>query len=71
MTPEQFNDWRIFPRLGMVYMNYMFYLFHMWFTQDGTISVLSMSEWHIVGYGTVVAAYAGLWKFYYDTGKLK
>lgn len=69
MTPQEFNDWRVFPRLGMMFMSYMLYLFHMWFTQNNTLPVTELSEWHIVGYGTVIAAYAGLWKFYFETGK--
>lgn len=68
MNPSKFNEWRIFPRLGMIFMSYMLYLFHMWFTGDGSISVTDMSEWHIVGYGTVVGVYVGLWKFYFETG---
>lgn len=63
-----FNNWRVFPRLGMAYMAYMFYMFHMWFTGDNTHSILEMSEWHILGYASVVGVYVGLWKFYFQTG---
>jgi hypothetical protein len=43
----------------------------MWFTNNHTLLVTEMSEWHIVGYGTVVAGYVGLWKFYFETGLTK
>ena len=71
MTAKEFNDWRVFPRLGMVFMSGMFVWFHLWFTGYGETSVINMSEWHIVGYGTVVAGYIGLWKFYFETGPFK
>jgi hypothetical protein len=71
MTAERFNAWRVFPRLGMVFMSYMLYIFHMWFTGDGTVQVTDLNEWAFVGYGTVVAGYVGLWKFYFETGSKK
>jgi hypothetical protein len=68
MTPEKFNEWRVFPRLGMVFMSYMLYAFHIWFTNDSTLLVTDLDEWSLIGYGTVVAGYVGLWKFYFETG---
>lgn len=65
MTPKQFNDWRIFPRIGMIFMGIMFVWFNIWFF---SVSVTEMSEWHLVQYATVAGAYIGLWKFYFETG---
>lgn len=68
MTAQKFNEWRIFPRVALVFMGYLLYTFHMWFTQDNTVNVLDMSEWHIVGYASVVGVFVGLLKFYFETG---
>lgn len=67
MTPELFNRWRIFPRIGMVFMSVMFVWFHMWFIQ---VPVVELSEWQLVQYAAVVTVYVGLWKFYFETGKV-
>jgi hypothetical protein len=41
--------------------------FNVWFFQT---PVTEMSEWHLVQYGVVVGAFIGLWKFYFETGKV-
>jgi len=65
------NSNRVFPRLMMAFMMLMMWRFHNWFTQDGTLSVLQMSEWSLVGYGTVMATFVGFAKFYMETGVVK
>jgi hypothetical protein len=67
MTARSFNNWRVFPRLGMVFMSAMLVWFNVWFFQT---PVTEMSEWHLVQYGVVVGAFIGLWKFYFETGKV-
>ena len=62
------NKYRVFPRAMMLFMMGMMLQFHNWFTQNGTISVTEMSEWHIMGYGTVIATFVGFAKFYMETG---
>lgn len=62
------NEHRIFPRVIAIFLGYMLYSFHTWFTADGTISVLEMKEWSIVGYATVVGAFVSFGKFYVETG---
>lgn len=67
MTPAEFNNWRIFPRIGMIFMSAMFIWFNNWFFQ---VSVNDMPEYALVQYGLVVGTYVGLWKFYFETGKI-
>lgn len=72
---EALDEYRMFPRLIIGFMAYMFAQFHVWFTthvdKNGDIiksNITDMSEWAIVGYATVIGAYAGLIKFYLETG---
>lgn len=65
---QTLNKYRVFPRLMMFFMMYMMYMFHDWFTQGGTLTIVDMSEWALVGYGTVIATFVGFAKFYMDTG---
>ena len=64
---KKLNEYRVFPRVMLVFMMFMMWEFHQWFTQYGKLTVLDMSEWHIVGYGTVIATFVGFAKFYMDT----
>lgn len=66
---QRLDDFRVFPRIIMIFMAYMLWTFHNWFTQDNTLKVTDMHEWTLVGYATVIGAYVGLAKFYLDTGK--
>ena len=65
MTPKQFNDWRVFPRLGMVFLSYMFVWVTQWFM------AMPLQEWTLVQYAAITAVYVGAWKFYFDTGVIK
>lgn len=65
MTAKDFNNWRVFPRLGMIFMSAMFVWFNCWFFST---PLNETSEWQLVQYATVVGAYIGLWKFYFETG---
>lgn len=65
MTPQEFNDWRIFPRLGMTFMSVMCVWFNLWFFET---PLKEIAEFHLVQYAAVIGVYAGLWKFYFDTG---
>ena len=67
MNYELVNQWRVFPRLIAVFVMYMMYEFHMWFTQDGTLTITEMSEWSLLGYASVQATSVGFFKFYMDT----
>jgi len=64
---KKLNDYRVFPRLMIVFMMYMLFTFHNWFTQNNTLTVVDMSEWAIVGYGTVLATFVGFAKYYMET----
>ena len=68
---QKLNDYRVFPRLMMIYMMYMMYKFHDWFTQHGTLTVVDMSEWAIIGYGTVLATFVGFAKYYMETSNAR
>lgn len=48
-------------------MMYMMWVFHDWFTQGGALTVVEMSEWAIVGYGTVLATFVGFAKYYMES----
>lgn len=65
MTAKEFNDWRVFPRIGMIFMSCMFIWFNTWFF---SVPIVDISEWHLVQYAAVVGVYTGLWKFYFETG---
>jgi amino acid transporter len=62
MTPEKFNAWRVFPRLGMVFLSAMFVWVTHWFMG------LPIEEWTLVQYAAITMAYIGAWKFYFETG---
>jgi len=65
MTAQEFNDWRIFPRLGMIFMSIMLVWFNFWFFG---VPVTALADWHLVQYAAVISAYIGLWRFYFQTG---
>ena len=64
---NKLNDYRVFPRLMMLFMMWMMWRFHLWFTQNGTLTVINMSEWAVIGYGTVIATFVGFAKYYMET----
>lgn len=64
MTPEMFNRWRVFPRLGMVFLSAMFVWVTHWFMS------MPLQEWTLVQYAAVTLAYIGSWKAYFDSGKV-
>lgn len=64
MTPEMFNRWRVFPRLGMVFLSAMFVWVTYWFMG------LPLEEWALVQYAAITMAYISAWKFYFETGKV-
>lgn len=61
------NDYRVFPRLMMIFMMYMMINFHNWFTVNNTLPVTEMSDWALIGYGSVLATFVGFAKFYMET----
>ena len=65
MTARDFNNWRIFPRLGMVFLSAMFVWVTYWFMG------MPLKEWALVQYAAITAVYVGAWKFYFDTGKIQ
>jgi hypothetical protein len=67
MNHETVNQWRVFPRIIAVFVMYMMWAFHDWFTQGGTLTINEMSEWALLGYASVQATSIGFFKFYMDT----
>lgn len=65
---EWINENRIFPRIMAIFLGYMLYTFHMWFTQDGTLLVTELKDWSLMQYAAVLGAYIGFAKFYMETG---
>jgi len=65
---KKLNDYRVFPRAMVLFMMYMLLQFHCWFTQNGTISIVDINEWALIGYGSVLATFVGFAKFYMETG---
>lgn len=65
------NDYRVFPRIMMGFMMYMMWAFHDWFTQNGELTVVNMSEWALVGYASVLATFVGFAKYYIGDGQKK
>ena len=61
---NKLDDYRVFPRLAMFFMMFMMLQFHNWFTQNGTLTVVDMSEWALVGYASVIATFVGFMKYY-------
>lgn len=52
-------------------MMYMMWAFHDWFTQNGELTVVNMSEWALVGYASVLATFVGFAKYYIGDGQKK
>jgi len=60
---------RVFPRLFGGFVLYMFYVFHMWFTTNNTISVFDLPEWALVQYAAVLFAVIKFINDYMRTGR--
>lgn len=61
---KKLNDYRVFPRLAMLFMMFLMLQFHAWFTQDGTLNVTDINEWALAGYASVMATFVGFMKYY-------
>lgn len=65
---ETLSNYRVVPRIIAGFVIYSMWAFHQWFTQDGALAITDMSEWALIGYGTVQATFVGFFKFYMDSG---
>ena len=66
MSPQTFNEWRIFPRLIAFFMAYMWTEFNEYFF---SIPMHEQSEWALVQYGIITATFVGFAKFYMEGDK--
>jgi len=62
--PETFNEWRVFPRLFAILFGLLLHETHAWFT--GIADPTTAQATYATG---MVAAAAGFFKFYVDSGK--
>jgi len=68
ITPQQFNEWRIFPRLIGLFMAYMWIQFNNYFY---SIPMSEQNEWAFGQYALVVGMFVGFAKIYMSTGGKK
>ena len=68
ITPQQFNEWRIFPRLIGIFMAYMWIQFNNYFY---SIPMSEQSEWAFGQYALIVGMFVGFAKIYMSTGGKK
>ena len=68
ITPPQFNEWRIFPRLIGIFMAYMWIQFNNYFY---SIPMSEQSEWAFAQYALIVGMFVGFAKIYMSTGVKK
>jgi hypothetical protein len=65
LTPQTFNNWRVFPRLIAFFMAYMWLQFNDYFF---SIPMAQQSEWAFAQYAVITATFVGFAKFYMESG---
>lgn len=66
MSPEQFNQWRVWPRLMSVFVGWMWVEVNTYFF---SIPINEHSEFALVQYAAITGVFIGFCKFYMDTGR--
>lgn len=65
MTPQEINNYRIFPRLILVFMASVFtYITYYYFS----VPLVEHSEWTLASYGVISAPFVAFFNKYMSTG---